>query len=140
MIASPPCPDLDQLRLYLHARLDDDDVAILEEHISWCDRCGDSLDNLASTDVIASAIRQHATDGAGSEPDEVAALTERLRCNPPHLIGSSPASESTVSSNAPGAPASIGWHSPPKRCSTSWRLLSHRMNSEGSARTAFWGC
>ncbi len=112
MIASPPCPDLDQLRLYLHARLDDNDVAILEEHISWCDRCGDSLDNLASTDIIASAIRQHATDGAGSEPDEVAALTERLRCNPPHLIGSSPAFESTVSSDAPGAPG-LDWLTQP---------------------------
>ena len=95
MVALPRCPDLDQLRLYLHARLREDEVAILEEHLSGCNHCTDSLDNLTSSDIIAIAIREHAAAGVRLDSDEVTDLMSRLRRNPPPEIGSSTGSDIT---------------------------------------------
>ena len=105
------CPERDRLQLYLFGRLDDAGVAAIEEHCSWCGSCAESLERLTEGDVLVFAMRRGTKERECSEEDEVAALIDRLRCSPPVVIGSSPASDTTLW-NGEGTAPPPEWEEP----------------------------
>ena len=52
MITSSPCPKFQSLSEYLHGDLSDADSAELERHIASCDRCAESIHDLASRETL----------------------------------------------------------------------------------------
>src|SRR5688500_7678899 len=74
MSGTTGCPTADNLHRFLLGQVDEDEAALVQDHLSGCDQCLDTMAHLSSDDTLVVAMRAQAQ--AAADPDE--ALVEKL--------------------------------------------------------------
>ena len=111
MSSASPCPNQDELRLFLMGRLAELDVESVETHVSECEDCVAVLSHLQAGDPFESAIREAAHRAKPADPD-----ADRLVAR---IVGSMESHSQSLSTTASAAASSptdldLSWLSPPE--------------------------
>lgn len=111
MSSASPCPNQDELRLFLMGQLADPDVESVETHVSECEDCVAVLSNLHAGDPFESAIREAAHRAKPADPD-----ADRLVARIVGSMDSHSQSLATTASAAASSPTDLdlSWLSPPE--------------------------
>jgi hypothetical protein len=74
MSGTTSCPTPDNLHRFLLGQVDEVEAALVQDHLSGCDQCLDTMAHLRSDDTLVVAMRAQAQ--AAADPDE--AVVEKL--------------------------------------------------------------
>src|SRR5688572_23415536 len=77
------CPGQDELTQFVLGQIPDSECQYLEEHLSHCHRCGDTIHHLKAEDTLVDAVRTQAAVIDEPESQVVEDLIRRLSCRGP---------------------------------------------------------
>lgn len=83
MTISDKCPTADQIERFVFGKMSDADLGALEEHMSACPHCQDSVHALETNDTLVKMLRRPGATTGRPEADIVASLIEQLKSLPP---------------------------------------------------------
>ena len=98
MLPEIACSDVEQLRRLMLGTLPEPQAASLEEHLTWCARCGDVVDTLTAVDALVETMRAQAALPPQTEGEQIQRLIDALTTLWP---------AGTALSGAPGAPLEV---------------------------------